>query len=86
MLSKNLQLSSKARINTSPQLHIVADDVKCNHGATISQLEQEELFYLKSRGINSSQATSLLINGFCKEIIDSINLTASHNSYLSGII
>ena len=49
----------------------MADDVKCSHGATISQLEKEELFYLQSRGINNSQARKLIVEAFCKEIIDS---------------
>ena len=55
-LSKNLILSSNGRINTSPKLKIIADDVKCNHGATISQLEDEQRFYLQSRGINKAEA------------------------------
>ncbi len=71
-LSKNLLLSAKAKIDSSPQLKITADDVQCNHGATISQLDEEEVFYLQSRGISSKEANNLILNGFCKEIINSM--------------
>ena len=49
--SRNLLLSAKARVDTKPQLEIFADDVKCAHGATVGQLDHEELFYLRSRGL-----------------------------------
>ncbi len=78
-LSKNLLLSSKGRINTIPKLKIIADDVKCSHGATISQLEENQIFYLQSRGINKDQANSLLIKGFCQEITNNIKLTNDEN-------
>ena len=55
-LNRNLMLSSKARIDTKPELDIVADDVKCAHGATVSQLQSDEVFYLQSRGISAEQA------------------------------
>ncbi len=82
-LSKNLLLSEKGRVHTSPQLKIVADDVKCNHGATISQLEEEQIFYLNSRGINRNEANLLLIKGFCKEIIDNFPINSTKWSHLS---
>ncbi len=85
-LSKNLLLSSKGKVNTSPQLKIIADDVKCNHGATISQLDNEQIFYLKSRGINKETANSLLIKGFCKEIIDALPNLSKEWSHLSEYI
>ena len=50
-LSRNLLLSDRARVDTKPELEIVADDVRCAHGATVSQLQDDELFYLQSRGI-----------------------------------
>ncbi len=81
-LSKNLLLSSKAKVDTSPQLKIIADDVKCNHGATISQLSNEELFYLQSRGINIKKANQLLINAFCNEILDNLSIQESAWSLL----
>ncbi|NJL98579.1 MAG: Fe-S cluster assembly protein SufD [Synechococcaceae cyanobacterium SM2_3_2] len=74
--SRNLILSDKARIYTRPQLEIVADDVKCAHGATISQLEDDELFYLQSRGIDPDTARHLLTYGFMAELIDRIPVTS----------
>lgn len=71
-LSRNLLLSPKARVDTKPQLEITADNVKCSHGATVSQLDAEEVFYLQSRGLNAADARSLLINSFAGEVIDKI--------------
>ena len=70
--SRNLLLSSKAHVDTKPQLEIFADDVKCAHGATIGQLDSEEVFYLKSRGLSESVARNLLTYAFGAEIIDRI--------------
>ena len=69
-LSRNLMLSSRARVDTKPELEIIADDVKCAHGATVSQLQEDELFYLRSRGITEMEATALLLNGYCQEVIN----------------
>jgi Fe-S cluster assembly protein SufD len=71
-LNRNLVLSAKARINTKPELQITADNVKCSHGATISQLEADEVFYLRSRGLNDYDARHLLIDAFAGEILDQI--------------
>ncbi|NET58594.1 MAG: Fe-S cluster assembly protein SufD [Symploca sp. SIO2E6] len=71
-LNRNLLLSSKARVDTKPQLEITADQVKCSHGATVSQLEADEIFYLQSRGLNEVNARNLLIDAFVTEILDSI--------------
>jgi Fe-S cluster assembly protein SufD len=71
-LNRNLLLSSKARVDTKPQLEITADNVKCAHGATVSQLEDDEIFYLQSRGIDANDARNLLINAFAAEIINKI--------------
>ncbi|KEF40670.1 MAG: ABC transporter permease [Cyanobium sp. CACIAM 14] len=68
-LSRNLLLSERARIDTKPELEIVADDVRCAHGATVSRLQQDELFYLQSRGIGADQAARLLLRGFCEEVL-----------------
>jgi Fe-S cluster assembly protein SufD len=73
-LNRNLVLSAKARINTKPELQITADNVKCSHGATISQLEADEVFYLRSRGLNDYDARHLLIDAFAGEILDQIPL------------
>ena len=64
-LNKNILLSEEAKIYTKPQLQIDTDDVKCAHGATVSQIRDEELFYLQTRGLTKAEATSFLIEGFC---------------------
>jgi len=68
-LNRNLLLSPKARVDTKPQLEIIADNVKCSHGATVSQLDDEEVFYLRSRGLDETDARNLLINAFAAEVI-----------------
>ncbi len=68
-LSRSLLLSDRARIDTKPELEIVADDVRCAHGATVSCLQQDELFYLQSRGIAAEQASALLKRAFCEEVL-----------------
>ncbi|NEQ51219.1 MAG: Fe-S cluster assembly protein SufD [Leptolyngbya sp. SIO3F4] len=73
-LNRNLLLSPKSRIDTKPELDIVADDVKCAHGATVSQLAPDEVFYLQSRGIDQDQAQRLLIYAFAMEIIEPITV------------
>lgn len=70
--SRNLLLNARARIDTKPQLEIFADDVKCAHGATVGQIDHEELFYLKSRGLSGTMARNLLTYAFGAEIIDRI--------------
>ena len=70
--NNNLLLSPNAEVDTKPQLEIYADDVKCSHGATVGQLDEDALFYLRSRGIEQQSARGLLIYSFAKEIIDSI--------------
>lgn len=75
-LNRNLVLSPKGRINTKPELQITADNVKCSHGATISQLEADEVFYLRSRGLNDYDARHLLIDAFAGEILDQIPLAS----------
>ena len=70
--SRNLLLSGKARIDTKPQLEIFADDVKCAHGATVGQLDADEMFYLRSRGLTDAAARNLLTYAFGAEIIERI--------------
>lgn len=72
--NRNLLLSRKGLVNTKPQLEIFADDVVCTHGATVGQLDQDELFYLKSRGLNDQQARELLIYAFALETIENITV------------
>ncbi len=71
-LNRCLLLSPKARIDTKPQLEITADNVKCTHGATVSQLDANEVFYFQSRGIDADQAQALLVQAFAFEILNDI--------------
>lgn len=71
----NLLLSRNAEVDTKPQLEIYADNVKCSHGTTVGQLEESQLFYLRSRGINAAQAKRLLCLGFAGEILDRCAIT-----------
>jgi Fe-S cluster assembly protein SufD len=70
--NKNILLSNAASVNSKPQLEIFADDVKCSHGCTIGQLDEEALFYLQSRGISENTARSLLVRAFATDILEHI--------------
>jgi Fe-S cluster assembly protein SufD len=72
--NQNILLSDDATINTKPQLEIFADDVKCTHGATIGQLDEEPMFYLRSRGIPEDAARKLLLNAFADDIAEKIKI------------
>jgi Fe-S cluster assembly protein SufD len=74
--SRNLLLTGKAHVDTKPQLEIFADDVKCAHGATVGQLDSEEVFYLKSRGLSDTVARNLLTYAFGAEIIERIPIAS----------
>lgn len=84
-LNKNLLLSHEATVDTKPQLEIFADDVKCAHGATVGQLEDDELFYLASRGLTVERARALLTYGFAEDVISKIRL-ASARKQLDEIV
>ncbi|WP_427158701.1 Fe-S cluster assembly protein SufD [Aliinostoc sp. HNIBRCY26] len=84
-LNRNLLLSSKARVDTKPQLEITADNVKCAHGATVSQLEDDEIFYLQSRGIDANDSRKLLVNAFAAEIINQIPVASLRDSLLNTV-
>ncbi len=84
-LNRNLLLSSKARVDTKPQLEITADNVKCAHGATVSQLEDDEIFYLQSRGIDENAARHLLIDAFATEIIKQIPVASLQESLIQSV-
>jgi Fe-S cluster assembly protein SufD len=74
MLSNdNLLLSRAAEVDTKPQLEIYADDVKCSHGTTVGELDQDMLFYLRSRGIAEAQAQQMLCQGFAQQALDAIS-------------
>ena len=70
--NRNLLLSPSALMNANPQLEILSDDVKCSHGSSTGELDDEGLFYLQTRGIDSETAKSLLIQGFANEIIEKV--------------
>ena len=72
--NKNILLTDDAKMNAEPQLEIYADDVKCSHGATTGQLNQEALFYLRSRGISEKLAQTMLMEAFMKEVLDKIKI------------
>ncbi len=72
--NKNICLTPDAYVNTRPQLEIYADDVKCSHGATIGQLDEEALFYMKTRGISAKEARMLLMFAFTHEVVEKISL------------
>ena len=77
--NQTLLLSKEATINTKPQLEIFADDVRCTHGATIGQLDDEMLFYLRARGIGREEARGLLTYAFASDVIDRMKFSALRN-------
>ena len=72
--NNNILLDDKATVNTKPQLEIFADDVKCSHGCTIGQLDEEALFYLRSRGIPKKEAKALMTYAFANNVLESVQL------------
>lgn len=85
-LNRNLLLSAKARMDTKPQLEIVADNVKCTHGATVGQLDSEEVFYLQSRGLDSTRAANLLIRAFAAEVIERIPVSSLRQTLTQSVM
>lgn len=83
--SKNLLLSPHAEIDTKPQLEIYADDVLCAHGATIGELDQTALFYLKSRGIDEATGRTMLTTAFVQEVVEELPLTKV-SDYVSAAV
>ncbi|MEE0990291.1 MAG: Fe-S cluster assembly protein SufD [Paludibacteraceae bacterium] len=72
--NRNLCLSKEARMHTRPQLEIYADDVKCNHGATVGQLDENALFYMRARGIDPAEAKMLLMFAFVHDVLDNVRI------------
>jgi len=83
--NSSLVLSSSATMNAKPQLEIFADDVKCSHGATIGQLDEQSVFYLKSRGIPEIEARKLLQNAFLGDVLNHIE-DKMIKEYAEGLI
>ncbi|MTI30907.1 Fe-S cluster assembly protein SufD [Xanthovirga aplysinae] len=72
--NKNIIISDKANMYTKPQLEIWADDVKCSHGCTTGQLDEEQLFYLRARGIDKKSAKAMLLQAFAKDVLENIKI------------
>jgi FeS assembly protein SufD len=83
--NNNILLSEDAIVNTKPQLEIWADDVKCSHGCTVGQLDEEALFYLQARGIDKMSAKGLLLYAFAGEVLEKIKVE-SFRDYAVGLI
>ncbi len=79
-LNNNLLLSDRAHADSKPNLEIFADDVKASHGATVGQLDSEQVFYMKTRGFSEAAAKNLLVYGFCQEVIDKITVPSVYDS------
>ncbi|MBI5464446.1 MAG: Fe-S cluster assembly protein SufD [Ignavibacteriales bacterium] len=77
--NKTLLLSDNATIDTKPQLEIFADDVKCTHGATVGQLDDEQVFYLRSRGIGNAEARDILTFAFARDVVDRVHVDELRN-------
>lgn len=84
--NNNLLLSRDAEIDTKPELEIYADDVKCSHGATVGQLDEQALYYLRSRGIGESQARGLLTFGFAREMLERVDLVPLREKLTSELL
>ncbi len=84
--NQNLLLTDEAIIHTKPELEIYADDVKCTHGATVGQLDEKALFYLKTRGLNEKKAQQLLLRAYVGEIIDNISNEEKRNKLMEIVI
>ncbi len=82
---KTLLLSDTAKVDTQPQLEILADDVKCSHGAAVGQLQEDALFYLRSRGIGEREAAQILAQGFAREVIERLDLEFLKETLLESV-
>ncbi|MEM6830850.1 MAG: SufD family Fe-S cluster assembly protein, partial [Bacteroidota bacterium] len=70
--NNNILLSDLASVNTKPQLEIWADDVKCSHGCTTGQLDEDSIFYLRARGIDENSAKAMILNAFASETLEKV--------------
>jgi len=81
--SHNLSLNKKARAEANPKLEVMAEDVSCTHGATVGDIDEEQLFYLLSRGLTQSDAKSLLVAAFYEEVVSKIPFSEAVKSHIS---
>ena len=84
--NKNLLLSDDSIIHTKPELEIYADDVKCTHGATVGQLDEKALFYLRTRGLSREKSQRLLMRAYVGEIVDEISNERIRNELMEMIL
>ncbi len=84
--NRNLVLSPHAEVDTKPELEIYADDVKCAHGATVGQLDEAQLFYLRSRGLAEREARALLTYAFCREVVDRLEAAPLRDHIAARIV
>lgn len=83
--NNNILLSDTATVNTKPQLEIWADDVKCSHGCTVGQMDEEAIFYLRARGIDEQSAKAMLLYAFSRDVLENISVT-SLRSHLDQLV
>jgi Fe-S cluster assembly protein SufD len=84
-LNKTILLSDRAQMDTKPELEIHADDVKCSHGATVGELDENAVFYLRARGIGLAEARHMLVEGFIEDIVGSLEVAAVRDEFLHHI-
>ena len=84
-VNNNLTMTRTARAESMPKLEVFADDVKCSHGATVGEVNEEQLFYLMSRGLTENEARFLIIEGFLKEVLDFVTLEEVQNLLISRL-
>ena len=82
---RNLMLSDQAEANSMPGLEILADDVRCTHGATTGEISEDELFYMQARGIRKTDGRRLIVNGFFQSLLERLE-SASLREYLGGLV
>jgi Fe-S cluster assembly protein SufD len=80
-LNKTILLSDRAEMDTKPELEIYADDVKCSHGATVGELDENAVFYLRARGIGLAEARQMLVEGFIEDLIGTVEVPAVRDEF-----
>jgi Fe-S cluster assembly protein SufD len=85
MTNNNLLLGKLSEVDTKPQLEIYADDVKCSHGATIGRIDDEQMFYLRSRGIEQDAAQTMIIHAFAAELTETLENEVMRQAVLQRI-
>jgi Fe-S cluster assembly protein SufD len=84
-LNKTILLSDRTEMDTKPELEIYADDVKCSHGATVGELDENAVFYLRTRGIGLAEARQMLVEGFIEDLVGTVEEPAVRDEFLRHI-